>query len=294
MIYLLISVLLNAYIGVVFAFFKKYRIDNFQAIVFNYGACVITGSVVLGNFPVQVQIVRETYFNWALLMGVLFISVFNLIAISTVKAGVTITQTANKLSLVIPVVCSYFLYSDHISLVKLIGIVVALLSVLLVSIKAKSIGSKKTLGWEYFLPLILFVSSGVIDTLTKYAQHTFLTNELLSNTYLICGFFTAFCIGFCVLLYLYITRKKIFSFRYLTAGILLGVPNYFSIYYLVKALQNDALSSSAIIPINNIGVLFLVSLIGIFIFKEKLSRWNYIGLALTLLSILLIYYGDKN
>jgi len=71
------------------------------------------------------------------------------------------------------------------------------------------------------------------------------------------------------------------------------VPNYFSIYYLVKALQSNALSSSAIIPINNITVLFAVSLFGIFVFKEKLSKLNYIGLILTIMAILLIFAGDK-
>jgi hypothetical protein len=41
MLYLFLSILLNAYLGILFAYFKKYKIDIFQAIVFNYGICVL-------------------------------------------------------------------------------------------------------------------------------------------------------------------------------------------------------------------------------------------------------------
>jgi drug/metabolite transporter (DMT)-like permease len=293
MLYLLLSILLNAYLGILFAYFKKYKIDIFQAIVFNYGICVLTGSIFLGTFPVQPHILAEPYFRWALAMGFLFISVFNLIGISSVKVGITITQTSNKLSFVIPVLFSYFLYQEQITPIKIAGIAAALIAVLLVSTKPKETKDNPTTHWEYTLPFVLFVSSGIIDTLTKYVEHTFLTSEAISNTYLITGFLTAFLIGISVLGYLFLIGKRTFNYRNLLAGIVLGVPNYFSIYYLVKALQSNALSSSAIIPMNNITVLFVVSLFGIFVFKEKLSKLNYIGLNLTLLAILLIFAGDK-
>jgi len=293
MFYLILSILLSAYIGIVFAYFKKYNIDVFQAIVFNYGVCVLTGSIVLGHFPIQASILQEPYLKWALLMGCLFISVFNLIGFSSVKVGITITQTANKLSLAIPVLFSFLLYGERISLIKIIGIILALLAVILVSYKPSEPSGKRRPIWEYALPVILFLSSGIIDTLTKYVQHTFLTKESVSNIYLITSFLTAFSIGILILIVLYLTKKKVFNIRFLLAGILLGVPNYFSIYYLVKALQSDILSSSAVIPINNIGVLFAVSLFGIFIFREKLSRSNYAGLALTLIAIFLIFLGDQ-
>jgi drug/metabolite transporter (DMT)-like permease len=152
---------------------------------------------------------------------------------------------------------------------------------------------KKITLWEFSLPIILFISSGVIDSLTKYVQNKYLNTEAISKSYIIAGFMVAASIGTIILLFLYITKKKKFEFKNLIAGIILGVPNYFSIYYLIKALQNKSLNSSATIPINNIGVLFLVSIFGIFIFKEKLSRLNYIGLGLTLLAIVFIFLGDS-
>ncbi len=292
MLFLFLSILLNAHISVVFGYFRKYNIDNFQAIVFNYGFCIITGCLALGKVPITIDVVSQSYFKWAILMGVLFISVFNLIAFSSQKVGVTITQTANRLSLVIPVALSVLLYGDHVSLLKVGGIVMAIVAVILVSSKENQEGKQKLSVLELALPFILFISSGIIDSLTKYVQNTYLVNEDLSNTYLILGFGIAFIIGFSVLMYLYITGKKKFQPRFILAGLLLGVPNYFSIYFLVKALQSPVLSSSATIPINNIGVLLVVSLFGILVFKEKLSKKNYLGLICTLIAILLIYLGD--
>ena len=293
MIYLFLSILLSTFLGVIFVYFNKYKIDIFQAIVFNYWICVITGSLVLGNFPIHANSIQTDWFKMSIIMGVLFISVFNLIGISSVLVGATITQTANKLSLTIPVVVSYFLYHENISLLKMIGILLALIAVILTMSKKSSGEKKKIPLCEFSLPIVLFVSSGVVDSITKYVQNKYLISEAISKSYIIAGFMVAAIIGSVILLFLYITGRKKFEFKNVLAGIILGVPNYFSIYYLIKALQNKSMNSSATIPINNIGVLFLVSIFGIFIFKEKLTRLNYIGLGLTLLAILFIFLGDS-
>jgi drug/metabolite transporter (DMT)-like permease len=41
----------------------------------------------------------------------------------------------------------------------------------------------------------------------------------------------------------------------------------------------------------NIGVIILGSVLGVFIFKEKLSRLNYVGIVLALISILVLYFA---
>jgi drug/metabolite transporter (DMT)-like permease len=290
--YLIISILLNAYLGIVFVFFNKLKIDLFQAIVYNYITCVVTGSYMSGGFPLTVSSIDEEWFKWALLMGFLFISIFNIIALSSVKVGVTVTQTSNKLSLIIPVLFSWYVYHETIGWVKWAGIVLALIAVILTMLKAEK-SAKKHAIWVYALPLILFIGSGMIDTLTNYVTAHFIKNDTMANTYLIAGFFVAAFLGFLVLLLLYVFKQKTFHIKHLIAGIVLGVPNYFSIFYLIKALNMKGLSSSAVIPINNIGILFIVTLFGVFIFKERLSKLNILGVVLTVVSMLLIYFGDR-
>lgn len=290
---LVLSILLNSYLGVAFSIFDRFKLDLFQVIVYNYWTCVITGCLVLGRFPLSVQTMHSSWFPMAVIMGTLFISVFNLIAISSIRVGVTITQTANKLSFVIPVLVSFFVYQEEANWLKITGIVVALLAVFLTTSKNKEEEKKGLKRWEYFLPLVLFIGSGIIDTLTKYVQRSFIHSEEIANAYLISGFLFAALWGGILLLILFIQRKKQFSWRNVVAGILLGIPNYFSIYYLIKALQNPSLGSTAIIPINNIGVLFLVSMFGLVVLKEHLSKKNYVGLGLTLVAIVLIFISER-
>jgi drug/metabolite transporter (DMT)-like permease len=264
-----------------------------QAIIFNYGICVLTGLAMLTNSPMHAGIFAAPYIKWAILLGALFVTMFNLIAISSVKAGITVTQTANKLSLVIPVVFAWIVYHEQVSALKWAGIACAILAVILISYRPQLKKSTSLGLLEISLPLILFAGSGIIDTLTKYVQRNYLHSEQASSVYLITCFFTAFLIGSIALLTLYARGKKTFRLKYVFAGILLGVPNYFSIHFLIKALQSDYLNSSALIPINNIGILVVVSLFGIFIFHENLSKINYIGLLLSVISILLIFLGDQ-
>ncbi len=294
LVYLTLSIVLSGYLGIAFKLFDKYGVDNFQAIVFNYIVCVITGSVFSGSFPIHTSTIAEPWFKWAIAMGALFITIFNVISFTSIKSGITVAQTANKLSLVIPVLVSIKLYNENISALKIIGIVIALVAVYLVS-KKEGTGvastSSNSIG-AMVLPVLLFVGSGIIDTLTKYVQKTYLYNNEVSNSYLISGFFFAGVFGTLLLAYLYIKGSKKFAWKHVFAGIILGVPNYFSIYFFVKSLDAMNEQSSSVIPINNIGVLFFASIIGIFIFKEKMSKQNYVGLFLTLVAILCIYFAN--
>ena len=71
-------------------------------------------------------------------------------------------------------------------------------------------------------------------------------------------------------------------------GILLGVPNYFSMVYLIKALQTKNLNSSVIFTINNVAIVALTTLLAIVFFKEKLSKKNWLGIVLAIISILFV------
>jgi len=78
------------------------------------------------------------------------------------------------------------------------------------------------------------------------------------------------------------------TFRNILGGVALGVPNYFSIYFLLKALQHDSLNSASVFTINNVAIVMLSTLLGIIIFKERLSFKNWAGIGLAVISILLV------
>jgi len=293
MIFLLGSIILSSYLTLAFKFCERYQIDIFQAIVFNYITCVITGSIVNGSFPVTMESFSYAWVKWGCAMGVLFIGLFNLIGITTQKSGVAVATVANKLSLAIPVLLAVYLYGEVVMGFKLLGIGVALVAVALTCYQpAKNKESKalKTGGIQYLLPIVLFVGSGLLDAVINHVQKKYITDDN-SNAFLITGFLSAACIGSVILTIQLFSGKKKFSFANLLAGVLIGIPNYFSIWFLMKFLKTSPWQSSAKIPVNNMGIVLFSSVVAWLLFKEKLSLINWAGILLSIAAIALIAFG---
>jgi drug/metabolite transporter (DMT)-like permease len=295
MLYLLGSIILTSYLTLAFKVCEKYRVSIFQAIVFNYITCVITGSFVNGSFPVNAAVIGTPWFKWACVMGVMFVSIFNIVGITTQKIGVAVASVANKLSLIIPVILSVYLYEETVAGWKLAGVLLALLAVVLTCYPSKKEDASKDTSvrkWVYILPVVLFVGSGLLDALINHVQKQYVTEEN-KNAYLISGFLSAAVIGSLLLLFQYITGRQKFDFKNLLAGILIGIPNYFSIWCLVRFLKNSPWQSSASIPVNNMGIVLFSSVVAWLVFKEKLSKINWLGIILSLMAIYLIAFGDQ-
>ena len=295
MIYLIGSIILTSYLTLAFKACEKFNIPVFPAIVFNYITCVITGSLVNGSFPINAAAIATPWFRWACVMGVLFVSIFNIIGITTQKIGVAAASVANKLSLIIPVVLSVYLYNESVTGWKLTGVVFALVAVLLTCFPSpKNDGSAgaDAGALKYLLPLVLFIGSGLLDALINHVQQTYVTSEN-SNAYLISGFFSAAVIGLSILLVQYGLKKRTFEWKHIFAGILIGIPNYFSIWCLIRFLKSSPWESSASIPMNNMGIVLFSTLVAAVLFKEKLSLINWLGVLLSAVAIYLIAFGNQ-
>ena len=290
MLYIVATILLNVVISAVFKVFPRFRIDALQAIVANYFVCVITGSLFIGQIPFHASVVHDAWFGWSLLMGAGFISIFNLIAFCTRVDGITTATIANKLSLVIPVLFSIVLYHEGSGMGKMAGILLAFPAVYLTTrVTEDSSGKTQSLLW----PALLFVGSGLLDTLVKYVQFHFLDSPALQATYTIYCFAAAGTAGVIVVTALLLTGRLQFHWRHLVAGVCVGIPNYFSIYFLIRALNSSQMQSSAIIPVINIGILVASSFMAILFFREKVNKLRIAGLVLSVIAILLIALGDK-
>ena len=101
-------------------------------------------------------------------------------------------------------------------------------------------------------------------------------------------FFTAAASGIVLLLFKALKTQIKINFRNVLGGIALGVPNYFSIFFLMRALQNETLNSASIFTINNVAIVMFSTLLGILLFKEKISAKNWGGIILSIASILLV------
>ena len=285
MIYLLLSVLSSTIIFVVFRLYKKFGVNTLQAIIVNYFiACTVGffGYIDGSDFS---HVPQENWFPGALMLGFLFITVFNLAAITTQKSGLSVVAVATKMSVAIPVLSGIFLYNEGTGILKIIGIILALAAVYLTSIKTRegiSIKSKNLI-----FPLLVFLGSGIIDTSLKYLETTYVSETdvgLFSSTI----FATAGTIGIVILILQGFMGKLKISFKNILGGIALGIPNYYSIYFLVMALRSKGFDSSTIFTMNHVAIVTFSTLVGIMLFREKLLPKNWIGLGLAILSIILV------
>jgi drug/metabolite transporter (DMT)-like permease len=289
LIYLALSISSSVIIFIIFKLFSRYQINTLHAIVVNYIVACVSGIVAYESSINYTEIHSYGWFYYTLGLGALFIIVFNLMAITTQRSGLSVVSVATKMSVVIPVIFGLVYYKESFGVYKIIGVLLALIAVYLASIKSRDGNSTSTKN--FILPALVFIGSGIIDTSIKFIENSFVAENdvpLFSATI----FGTAAFIGLLVLVFKAVKGDFKFQLKNVIGGIALGIPNYFSIFFLVKALRSDLLDSSGIFTVNNVAVVMISTIFGIILFKESLSLKNWIGILLAIISIFLVTLSD--
>lgn len=221
-----------------------------------------------------------------LIIGILFIVMFYLVSASVVRAGITRTAVASRMSLVIPVLFSVLFFNETLNWIKTAGILTALAGLFLSLLKIEQKSSDRSTS-AFMLPLIIFFGAGLVDSLIKYCQELFLTNRLLplfsSMLFIVAG-----VSGFLIFFTLNKERSSFFSFWTLLLGVLLGLVNYGSIFFFVSALNKSGMGSASVFAINHIGIVLLTLLVAYLFFQEKIKWFNLLGILLSIKAILLL------
>ncbi|RZL61608.1 MAG: hypothetical protein EOO93_12950 [Pedobacter sp.] len=147
----------------------------------------------------------------------------------------------------------------------------------------KSNGLKSHYSWLYLLAV--FFGFGVVDVLFKIVSQI---TEVNYTTSLFLIFCIAFIVSIIYISYLVFTKKTKLQLINFVCGCILGFFNFGNILFYLKAHKSMADNPSTVFAAMNMGVIIFGSLIGIFIFKERLSKLNYTGLGLALIAIILI------
>lgn len=119
MIYLLLSVLASSLIFVIFKLFQRFEVNAMQAIVINYFIACLVGFFGFIKETDITLVPTKLWFPGTLILGALFIIVFNLAAITTQRSGLSVVAVATKMSVAIPVVFGIFLYQESTESLKL-------------------------------------------------------------------------------------------------------------------------------------------------------------------------------
>ncbi|MEM9546761.1 MAG: EamA family transporter [Bacteroidota bacterium] len=291
MFLLLICILFNAYISVVFKIFEIFNVRTLQAIVINYFVCALTASVFMGKPAVTPEVLEKEWLLAAILIGLTFVVTFNLFAVTVQKFGVVLGSIFQKMSLVAPTLFAILVYGESAGFVKIFGIVLAIASIFVISLNktTKTSKSKNVSLWLWIFPIGTYIGSCFVDGGLFYVNQVGLASSL-DIDFIATLFFFAGCFGILFVLFDYVKNKTTYRWKEVIAGFGLGIPNFFSIYFLLAVLANG-MDGSVAFPINNVGILLATAILGLLFFKEKFNTQKLIGFSMAILSIILVANG---
>lgn len=289
MIELILAILFSSIIFAIFKLFVRFQIDTFQAIVFNYFTAAICGFGLYWKSWDSNNLNELTWLTFALISGLLFISLFVILGLSSQRNGVAITSVATKMSMASGILGMIFLYNESVGIHKLIGILLAFIGVIAVS-WTKS--DKENNHGAWWMLILLFFGSGLLDVVLNYAQKNAL-GTLSSSLFSAIGLGVAGIIGLSILLVQLIRGKTKFEFKNVVAGVILGIPNYFSIYLLISSYKSTGWSDSTVLSVINVTVVLMSTIIGLIFFQERINRLKLIGLILSLSAIGFLYLAEN-
>lgn len=279
-------------IGVCFKLFVRYGVNTFNAIVINYTVCLLLGSLLdrSGTIPFSGKVVQAPWFWYDVLLGLIFITGFNLTALGIRTAGITLTTLVQRMSLILTVTITVIVFHEPFGLLEFAGIALAVMAILTINPAGKE---RNTNGLNRF-PLVLLLVlafSALVEILLFYVEKSGKVglDQMAFTTH---GFGSAGIFGWLILLGLIWKGKTKLTRRDVLGGVILGIPNYFSIYLLLVML-NQGWKGSIMYPLVNVSVLMVSTFLGVMFFREKLTRMHWIGIGLATVSILLISYAHN-
>lgn len=266
MIFLLLAILSSVMISVLMRISSKYISANLSMLAVNYLVCTLLGAVY-SKFqlivPQNPEFWRMVWFG--IFSGFLYLGGFVLFQYNVRKNGVVLSATFMKLGLLVPVGMSMVCFREMPSVIQIVGFLMALAAIVLMNLKKDE--SKGQFGGG--LILMLFMCGGS-DAMAKVFER--MCSGELSDTYLFYTFATAVLLCMGMVLY----QKEKPGMAEVFFGTIIGIPNFFSSKFLLGALMK--LPAVVVYPSFSVGTLLIVTLTGVEVFKERLSKVQWLAM----------------
>lgn len=304
MLYFLLAVLFTVALYMIMRAYPRYKVNSFHAVVFNYYSCVVTGLFLTPDLKAFQEIQWNSEGTLlTLALGTLFVIAFMSIGLTAQKVSVTAASLAGNMSLVIPVLFGLFIFKNtnkDFTILNYAGLVIALAALALGAIQKKQKTTEfedgqplrvSVFSYAWLLPVFTFMASGTNNTLINYLTMSYYRPEQ-TTLFMIIACSGAILIGTLVLIYKIIFGGEELELRSVIGGLILGVPNFLSLYFLLLALGSFGNSAAFVFPIYNILSMLVSSFAAWILYKEKLNNLNRLGLALAVVAIILISYQE--
>ncbi|QRR01083.1 hypothetical protein [Dyadobacter sandarakinus] len=295
MLYFLLAVIFTVALYLIMRAYPRFQINSFHAVVFNYYACVATGLLLTPDISVFAQVdFGSAGTLLTLALGIMFVTAFLLIGQTAQRVSVTASSLAANMSLVIPVIFGLFIFKNNhkdFTFYNYLGLVLAVGALALGAICKTSGTEKRADAVLWLLPVLTFIASGTNNTLINYLSSRFYQPGQ-TTVFMIIACAGAIICGTALLLYRLFANNEILTLRSIVGGLVLGVPNFLSLYFLLLALGSFGNSAAFVFPVYNILTMLASALAARLIYGEKLNRLKMWGLAMAVVAIILISYQE--
>jgi len=266
--FLLLALLSSLSIVLLLRIYERKGLDRYVIIASNY---LISGSLGF-FFLTDKKIPSIEVILFSAVIGLLFFVSFSFFSYSLKRSGIASTVTFGRLSLAVPVTASILLWGEQPSFTDIISLIVIFLIIVLWEKQIRNISPSL---------LLLFILFGTIDASMKYFKIRF--PDVDNNIFLITLFYSALIWSW---IFVFSSRRKIRRITVLN-GLLLGIPNFFSSYFVLLALSKG-IPAYITFPFINIGIIILSAILGKILFKEKLPMKRTLLIILGIGAILLL------
>lgn len=286
MSYLVLAISASVLVSIFLKMARSRGIDVTQAILINYITAIILCIYLLKpSFDVS-QIMANRAFIFVAL-GVLLPSVFIIMAKAVQMVGIAKSDVAQRLALFLPILASFTIFGEDLTLAKGAGLILAFSSLIALTYKPvhhTDVKVSDTTDFKRAAAILggVWLGYGVIDILFKQMAKL---GSAFPDTLLV-SFVLAFVLLF---IYLMMNRTK-WQPKSLASGVLLGALNFANILFYIKAHQVYKDDPTLVFAGMNIGVICLGAVVGLVIFREKISKINGLGILLGVLAVWCLFY----
>lgn len=281
MLYLFLAILCSTSIAVIFKFSESNKMNRLLVTSSNYMTAFLV-SLFMVSIDYKTGCININSFNFTysiclgIFSGIFFFLSFIFYQKSVSENGIGLSGTFGKLGILIPMCLSMAMWHEFPNPRQWIGIFLSLISILVVN---SSVFKHKTSNFSLTL-ILLFLFGGMADfsnkLFEKYTKYGYM------NLFLSFVFLSAFFISFICLM----KKKTLITKIDILTGLLVGIPNLFSSYFVILALKS--INASTVFPVYSAGTIVLINILGFAVFKEPLKKKDAIAIIMTVAAIILI------
>ena len=276
MIYLLLAILSSAMIAIMMRIAQTRVSYPIGLLAGNYIVCSLMALILSVPELPGISFAQAGFpAGLGLINGLLYLGSFALMQWNTRHNGVVLSSVFMKLGILVPTVLSVLWFKEMPTALQILGFLLAVAAIVILNYQK---GTKLSRGsWALLLMLLVGgMGDGMSKVFEVYGDPGF------QNLFLFFTFLSALllCTG------LMLSQRERLGWKELGFGVLLGVPNFLSSLFLLRSLA--AVPAVIAFPTFSVAVILVVSVAGVFFFRERLSRRQVIGCLLICAALALL------